>query len=399
MPAYSSRRSLLKGLLGSAAAMALGRTAHGADHAHMAAPKNALGTSAAFDAQGRLWTASVEADNIVLRSTSDAGKTWSAPVAVLHAPAPIEAAGESRPKIAFGPQGDLYLTYTRPLAKPYTGDIRFVRSQDGGRSFSEPVTVQRDRGVITHRFDSLLVDRQGRIHVAWVDKRDGEAARAAGRSYRGAAIYYAVSSDRGASFGTDVKLAEHSCECCRIALALDGGGNVVGLWRHVFEPNIRDHALAVLKPGGPAAPQRVSFENWHIDACPHHGPSLAFDGRGRRHQVWFNAASDEGGLFYASAAGGDKPKPQRIGGPLAEHGEVAVAGDLVAIVWKEFDGSATRIKARVSSNAGRTWSEADVAATQGASDHPHLVTRGGEAWLVWRTADDGTRVVRIGGQA
>ena len=85
----------------------------------------------------------------------------------------------------------------------------------------------------------------GRVVVAWIDKRDLIAAvTAKAPPYRGAAIYYALSDDRGATFRDDTKLADHSCECCRIALVPHADGSVTALWRHIFAPNIRDHALA-----------------------------------------------------------------------------------------------------------------------------------------------------------
>ena len=47
------------------------------------------------------------------------------------------------------------------------------------------------------------------------------------------------SDDGGASFGPDIKLAEHSCECCRIALSLDGQGGVVAIAAGAY------HGLAI----------------------------------------------------------------------------------------------------------------------------------------------------------
>jgi len=396
----ANRRHILR-CLAAAAGLAALRPGW-AQHQHAAgAGEASLGSSAALDAAGRLWVAytALEAGgaNIVLQWTADEGRTWSAPQRVLRTPEPIEASGESRPKLAFGPAGQFYLTWTRPLGKPYTGEIRFARSTDGGRTFSAPQPVHRDRALITHRFDTLLVDRDGRLFVAWIDKRDAEAARAQKRAYRGAGIYYAVSDDGGASFRSEVRLAEHSCECCRIALAQDGAGRVHALWRHVFEPNVRDFATAVLAADGqPPAPERASFDDWHIDACPHHGGALAFDGAGRRHQVWFNAKDDEGGAFYAASADGKLAPPQRLGGALAEHAEVAAAGNTVAIVWKEFDGSATRVHARASGDGGRSWREAIAASSTAASDHPHLVAaQEGGIRLAWRTADQGIVIRRI----
>ena len=370
-----------------------------------------LWTSAAIDAQGRLWVAQVEAvvhaeggaglSNIFLTWSADAGKSWIKVGPVLAAPERVEANGESRPKLAFGPRGQIYLTFTRPLDKPHTGHIRFARSTDGGLSFTAPITVQRDLTETGHRFDTIIIDQRGRIFIAWIDKRDGDAARTAKRAFRGAALYYAVSSDDGASFGPDVKLADHCCECCRIALALSPRGDVVAMWRHVFAPNVRDHAMATLAPDGrPGALTRVSFDDWRIDACPHHGPSLAFDNQGRRHQVWFTGGDEHGGLYYVMANSyGRAGKAVRLGGGRAEHGEVVAAGPTVAVVWKEFDEHAAKAVVRLSSDAGATWQERTLASTRFGSDHPHLVSDGSAIWLVWRTENDGLVVHRVEARA
>jgi hypothetical protein len=237
----------------------------------------------------------------------------------------------------------------------------------------------------------MIVDREGRIYVAWIDKRDLHAAEARKRKYAGAALYYAVSEDGGASFKGDYKIADHSCECCRIALALDPQGRPVALWRHVFAPNVRDHALAELTPDGkPAKLVRASFDDWRIDACPHHGPGLAFADDGTRHQVWFNVKEGEGGVFYASAdASGKLRKPQRLGSEQAAHAEVAVRGQDVVLAWKQFDGTSTAILARVSHDGGATWEDSELARTKGASDQPRLLAMESGIVLVWRTQSDG----------
>lgn len=407
-----TRRALLAGIA-CCAVLATPAWARGSRDATEHAPSKApqLGTGFAVDAQGRLWSARVEAVaeqdagsadcNIVLAWSADDGKTWTATGTVLSVPEPVEANGEGRPKLAFGPAGQLYLTFTRPLGKPHTGHIRFVRSTDGGRTFSAPVTVQHDLSVSGHRFDSLIVDREGRIFIAWIDKRDGDIARAAKRQYQGAAIYYTVSIDGGATFATDARLADNACECCRISLALNSKGQVVAMWRHIFAPNIRDHASAILSTAGlPGAMSRVSFDDWRIDACPHHGPSHAFDGDGRRHQVWFSGAEEGGGLFYsAPSPDGRAGQPVRLGGAQASHGDVIAAGRRIVIVWKEFDGQMTQVNARLSDNGGKTWRERALAATRGASDHPHLLLSGAGILLAWCTGDDNVIVRKIEAQS
>ncbi|HJW54554.1 MAG TPA: sialidase family protein [Burkholderiaceae bacterium] len=371
-------------------------------HGGMASAKaGELGTGAAVDAQGKLWIATKQTtpggQYVVLQASSDMGKTWSPPRRIQRQPEPVSADGEDRPKLAFGAHGEIYIAYTSPLAKPYTGQIRFVRSVDGGQTFAAPITVHANRDVITHRFDSIIVDRAGRIFIAWIDKRDLEAAAARKEKYAGAALYYAVSDDGGASFKGDYKIADHSCECCRIALALNSQGQPVALWRHVFDADTRDHALAVLSPDGRiAAPVRASFDNWHVNACPHQGPALAYAADGTRHQAWFNVRDEEGGVFYAAAdASGHLGVPVRLGSAQAEHADVALQGKTVALAWRQFDGKSTAILSRLSHDGGLTWQDRSLAHTQGASDQPHLLQTRAGILLVWRTRDEGVRVVSI----
>jgi hypothetical protein len=392
---------LLAALLGAAAgasAQDAGRHGHGGGHAKSAD----LATSAAFDQDGRLWAVTKQLANgdgfVVVQSSGDLGKTWSEPRRVQQNPEPVAANGEARPHIAFGPKGEIYITYTKPVAPPHIGDIRFVRSLDGGKTFSPPVTVHANRDVIVHSFESTLVDRAGRIYVAWIDGRDAVAAKAKQQGYKGSAVYYAVSGDGGASFRGDYKVADHSCECCRIGLALNAAGRPVAMWRHVFAPNVRDHALAELGENGATGPvQRATFDDWRIDACPHHGPSLAFAANGTRHQVWFNGKEDGGGAMYARAnAAGVLGKPVVLGSAQASHPDVAVSGKLVAVAWKQFDGSATAILARVSSDGGATWREQELGRTAGESDQPRLVASPTSVVLVWRTQNEGIRVIPVG---
>jgi BNR repeat-like domain len=368
-----------------------------------AASGAALGTSAAVDREGRLWLAYSEPApdgkaHVMLMRSDDRGATWEAPLQITADAEPVSADGENRPKLAFGPKSEIYVSWTSPTSAQYTGDVRFAHSLDGGRHWSTPQVVHRDRQRIAHRFESLLVDGKGRIWVAWIDKRDLQVAQAAQRDYAGAAIYYAYSQDHGTTWSGDFKLADHSCECCRIALTTDQEGRAVALWRHVFPPNERDHALAVLDPQrASTAITRVTFDRWRIDACPHHGPSLAISADGVRHAVWFNQQESQGRVFYgrlgATAPLGVKALPAG-----ASHADLAVSDDTVAIAWKRFDGSVTRVESWLSSDGGQHFAPGPSLVSSGASDQPRLVNADRDILLVWRRAE-GIAVKALAGTA
>jgi hypothetical protein len=292
------------------------------------------------------------------------------------------------------------VSYTKPLAKPYTAFIRMLRSTDGGQTFGAPFTVHADRQEITHRFDAIAFDAQGALHTVWIDKRDLERApKVAGKpNYRGAAIYRNVSLDGGATFGPDLRVADHSCECCRIALAVGADGQMRALWRHVFAPDVRDHAMAVLdasakaqsQPTG-AVPMRATFDDWHINACPHHGPALVAAEQGGFHALWFGVRQ-EGKTPVAAVRYG---RLNADGSPVldsvralpdagAEHADLQADGAHVAVVWRSFDAGRTSIKAWLSTDGGRTFALQTLGDVAGPNDFPRLVQHGARMVAVWR---------------
>lgn len=408
-----------------------------------ASPSLAVG--AAFAPDGVLWVVGLnQARRLFVQHSTDTGQTWAPPRLLDIGTDVVSADGENRPKIAFGPSGQAVITYTQPLSRPYTGEIRMLRSGDGGRSFSAPFTVHRDRQLITHRFESVAFDAQGVLHTVWVDKRDLEALKAKGAgsareaptpqaappagatgstrnrgpstAYRGAAIYRNESRDGGQTFGPDLKVADHSCECCRIALAPTPAGGLAALWRHVFEPNERDHAFVTFG-GGPlgrdetAAGQalanaplrapvhalvRATWDRWALDACPHHGPGLALAAGGGYHAVWFGIRGGVPAVRYGrlDAQGEPVGEVQVLPDVSAEHADVASAGQRTAIVWRSFDGDATRLRAWVSGDDGRSFQLRELARSVEDNDHPRLVRRDQEVFAVWRTSRE-VRVERV----
>lgn len=348
-----------------------------------------LGATAAVDARGTLWVAHKDAGHIAVSRSADSGQTWSNRVHVTAEPEATDSGGDARPKIAVARDGEIYVTWTKPLSAPYSGAIQFSRSIDGGKTFSAPITVHHDRAETTHRFDSIVVNPQGQVFVAWIDKRDLIAATETKKPYRGAAVYFAVSDDRGASFRGDFKLVDNSCECCRIALLVRADGKVSAMWRHVFEPNARDHAVAEIFPDGHASPlRRATFDDWRVDACPHHGPSLAEDSGGRLHAVWFTLAPNAAGAFYGRLRDDGIDAQRRIGGDTAAHPDLAINGRRLAIAWTEFDGEKARLRAMTSENNGDTWREHELTTTSGMYDQPRVLPKGSGFLVFWNTRNE-----------
>jgi len=360
--------------------------------------KHSFALTAVFDEKGRLWLAAIQGQHVYISYSDDHGITRSAPVKVNAEPESILGDGENRPKIIVR-KGVVYVSYTQGLAKPMTGHIRFSRSLDGGKTFSQPITVNDNLEIISHRFDAMGVNDRGQVFVAWLDKRDLSVAAKKGEKYAGLGLYYAVSDDKGKSFKANIKAADHACECCRVAMAIDTDGYPVIAWRHVFDINIRDHAL--LKLDAKMAPVRLSYENWNTASCPHHGPSLSIASDGIYHAAWFSNAPQQRGLFYGHSTDQGKTfsSPMNFGNfdAQAAHPYVFSLSSRVFLVWKEFDGERTGIIGMHSDNAGKSWSApGKLATTSDVSDWPFLIGKNNRAYLSWNTKNEGYRLIEIG---
>lgn len=362
-----------------------------------------LASSAVFDAQGRLWLAQVVDGHVLVSHSDDLGKSYSTAVQVNPQREAVAASGETRPKIMLAQNGNIYISYTQSLDTPYAGNIRFSRSLDGGKRFSAPITVNDNLDAITHRFEAMAVNARGQIYLAWLDKRDAQAAKNKGEKYSGIAVYYAMSDDEGKTFHPNIKVADHSCECCRLAIAIDQSDTPVLVWRHIFGKNVRDHGMARLdgqpQLGDASAVQRVTFDNWEVDACPHHGPSLSITD-GVYHLAWFNLGSERKGVFYAhsSDAGKTFSTPLSLGNSAHQPGHAAVLslGKEVYLAWKEFDGERSSIQLMRSHDAGASWGAVQqIATTQDVSDHPLLIARGEQVFVSWSSLQEGYRLLAL----
>jgi hypothetical protein len=355
--------------------------------------------TAAFDAAGTLWLVWVDGPHVYAGASHDLGRSFATEARVNPEPEKIDANGEARPKIAIGSKGEIFVSYTRKLDKPYTGDVRFSRSTDGGRTFSAPVTVNDDGLVTGHRFDTLAVSPAGEVHLFWIDKRDLERAAAQKQKYEGGALYQAVSTDGGQTFSVNRKLKDNVCECCRLAVAWDGDVPVL-FWRDLMPGGVRDHSIARIE-AKEVATERATDDGWEILGCPHHGPAFAIGADGTRHLAWFTGEGKRGkGTFYRRSADGGRllGEPVRVAsGPGSGRPQVIAAGRNVWLTWKETSDDETAIVYAVrSTDAGATWSKPqEVSRRRGASDHPLLVARGEAAYLSWFGHEEGYRLVPL----
>lgn len=359
----------------------------------------ALRATPAFAADGTLWLAWNSASHVYVAHSADDGGHFSRPVEVTRGATKLDHSVDTRPQLVVGPGGSVNVGYAVMTEGGFMhGDLLHAHSEDGGLTFDAPRQVNANPA--GKRFLSLSTDPAGAVFAAWVDKRGLAAAQAAGQDYAGAAVMAAWSRDGGASFGEPVTVGEHTCECCRIAVGFAAAGQPVIAWRNLFG-RARDHAIATFTAPTVVGPiHRVSDDDWEIDACPHHGPSLAVATDGSYHLAWFTASSLRKGLFYARStdAGTTFSAPLPIGNPARQPArpQVLAQGGKLWVAWREYDGKATEVLVMESRNDGRDWLPPKVVGrTTGTADHPRLVGNGRGVFVSWLADTDGYRLLPV----
>lgn len=352
-----------------------------------------------FAADGTLWIVARTSDRVFVTKSEDRGKSFSEPVLVTPQPMTLDTGPDSRPKIVVDLEGRVVVAFaTRD--KTFKGRVFVSRSSDKGTSFSppEPITASDE----SQRFETIALDADGRIFAAWIDKRNHAAAKEKGEAPKGAALAFAWSGDHGATFSEAKIVQDPTCECCRIAVGFVRPGRPVVVFRNIFEGSVRDHAIVTFvdrETPGPVL--RVSTDDWAIESCPHHGPSLAVAEEGTTHVAWFTKGRVRQGLFYARSNDGGAAfsDPLAIGRPETTPGRPSLlaVGGRVFLAWKEFDGALTSVVVMTSGDNGAHWSAPRaVATTSEESDHPILVGDKGRAYLSWQTRKDGYRLLPLG---
>ncbi|MGH9833111.1 MAG: sialidase family protein [Blastocatellia bacterium] len=278
--------------------------------------------------------------NVMLRHSAN-GVKFSAPVRVNDRAGDATVRNENPPKVIVGPQGEVYVCWANERGK-WKGNIRFARSTDGGKTFSPALTVNSDGASepAGHAFQSIAVDKQGRIYVAWIDERNKQ------KEDRGGEIWLAISTDRGKTFSRDRRILTDVCECCRTNLQIDAAGNLYLSYRTVPRagPMYRDIILARSQDGGKTFTKTiVSEDKWEIPGCPVAGPSFSFGNHGAIIAVWFMGGSPRPGLYYATSTDNGKTfAPRQLLDPQQRIGKRAhttgLADGNVFVAWDDADG-------------------------------------------------------------
>lgn len=295
---------------------------------------------------GQLWMWASEAINmiqavpkdkgmdLIYRSSHNEGQSFGRVIPINTVAGEVSAHGENNPQLRMGPGIGIYTAWQG------SGDIKFARSMSFGHSFLPPVKVNDDEGKAHHSFFTMEAAPQGDIYIAWIDGRD-KATEPPGQQ----SIYLARSTDQGATFSKNIKVAGNICPCCRPSLAIGKDGTLYMSWRHVAKGDRRVVVVASSKDHGQSwsQPVEVHSKGWVINGCAHSGPAIG------------------------------------------------ITGDRLTVVWYTASDAKPRMLMSQSRDGGKTFGE--VQEIQGEvydANHPHMTVVDGEAWVMFQGRDPKT---------
>jgi hypothetical protein len=131
--------------------------------------------------------------------------------------------GGLQPQVAIDDRGTLHLVYY--TGDPHQGDLFYVKSSDGGTTFSGalPVNSQPASAIAagTIRGAQLALGKAGRLHVAWngSGKAEPPGPLNPDSGKHGMPMLYTRLNDTGKAFDAQRNLMRHS-------FGLDGGGSI-----------------------------------------------------------------------------------------------------------------------------------------------------------------------------
>ncbi|MEI6714986.1 MAG: sialidase family protein [Verrucomicrobiota bacterium] len=313
------------------------------------------------------------------RVSTDGGNSWSTPVTVnTNVPPPHGLHRGVDARIAVH-GNNLVAAWTSTGSDKWgSGPIITVRSEDGGKTWTQGPNPADDGLTDGHNYLALGADSSGRFHIAWLDARDGE---------RG--LRYSVSSDAGLHWASNSTPAPKTCECCWNALTPLNNGGIAVLYRARAPRDM----FVITSPNAGAkwnTPVPVGDFKWEINMCPHVGGALttcAGPNGERLHATVWTGASGQSGLYHLRSddSGVTWSAPHKMNVPMSWHPHIAAdAKGRVAAVWDTMTASTPVVWSSISKDAGETWSQPVQLSPEGVpAGFPRVVPAGDGFRVFW----------------
>lgn len=264
--------------------------------------------------------------------SEDGGQTWTDPVSLEGLPATIANRGNDVQLAADG--NHLLAVWQTAGELPGMGPMVSAYSDDNGLTWKAGANPAVNRAGDQSHID-ILADLKGNFHVVWLEDPEENGYQS---------LRYARTQDGEKSWSKVETLDGSTCSCCWNTLALSPNGGLNLLYRDM-KP--RDMSLLQSADDGQAWDRAglVGEFGWQFDGCPHVGGSLVHGGGDHPGQLFslvWTGLEDKAGLYFLASQDDGKTwsTPKRIG-DSAIHGDISASQEKITALWDEMepDGS------------------------------------------------------------
>lgn len=298
-------------------------------------------------------------------ASADGGRSFAAPIQVNSIPGSAIATGTVRGgQIAIGRSGRVHVAWNGSQSAGPGATPMFYTRLNAERTAFEPQRSVMHAGYNIDGGGAVAADRDGHVYVVWHANVPGEREEGQRR------VWVARSDDDGRTFEHERAVFDEptgACGCCGLGAFADRRGALYVLFRSAFEVMNRDMYLLTSRDLGRHFDGK-RIDRWTVGACVMsteafaEGVSGVFTAWETKGQIYLARIDDRGRVSQLVAAPGDDR--------TRKHPALAVGGDgTVLLAWTE----------------GTAWSKGGAAAWQlfSANGRPIGGTNRADGVPVW----------------
>jgi BNR repeat-like domain len=296
--------------------------------------------------------------------SEDGGKNWLDPVTLTNLPTIIAVRGND---IQLAAKGDKLLAVWQGKGElPGMGPLVSAYSEDGGKTWKQGTNPAINNAGDQSHLD-LIADQDGHFHAVWLEDPEENGYQS---------LRYARSDDGGKHWGKAATLDNSTCSCCWNTFAISPDNTLNILYRDMTP---RDMTLQQSHDNGTTW-QRASTVGefgWKFDGCPHVGGGLVYDPNNPKqlHSLGWTGAEQKAGLYYLKSQdnGTSWSSPKKMG-TSAIHADIAAFDGKLVALWDEMEAEGISIFYAKSEDDGNSWSSPTrLSEAKNAATHPRLV--------------------------
>jgi hypothetical protein len=283
----------------------------------------------AIDAAGGIHVVYGSGEQIFYRRSDDGGKAFNK-AAELPRISNMSLGMRRGPRVAAGKNFVCVTAIGGKQGKGRDGELVALRSEDGGKTWLGPVTVNDEPAAAREGLHAMAAGPKGELCCVWLDLRS-----------KGTKIFGSTSTDGGRAWTKNLLVYESPdgkvCECCHPSVTFDNQGGLYVMWRNLVA-GARDLYFCQSSDGGKSFGQaaKLGTGTWPLNACPMDGGAIAAIAPGQLATAWRREKS-----IYLTLPGQSQ---ERLLGP-GEQAWIAATAEGAYAVWLRKRGESLQLLA------------------------------------------------------